>query len=174
MNTMISLESRAEQGTGWFTTQRVINRMEAAAAAINAVLGKDGNALDPFLQQSTVMPIAKIVLVGTGCRHPFYLDRAEAMGAAADRDVILLRVDPDRGTTFDVLFRGAERWLSRFVAWRRRDGDLWLIPSAGSGLYVRASYKGLEPVTTPPFISEEERKAGIILAIDTPSFEGGI
>lgn len=36
MNMMISLGSRAEQ-TQWFTTQRVINRMETAACAINAV-----------------------------------------------------------------------------------------------------------------------------------------
>lgn len=174
MNTMISLAPRAEQETQWFTTQRVINRMGATAAAINAVIGRDGNALDPFLQQSIVMPIANIILAGTNCPPPFYLDRAETLGAATDRDVILLRFDPDRGTTFDVLFRGADRWLNRFVAWRRRDGDLWLVPSAGSGLYIRASYKGLEPVTTPPFISEEERKAGIILAIDKPSFEGRI
>ena len=38
MNTMISLAPRAEQQTSWFTTQRVINRMEAAASAINAVI----------------------------------------------------------------------------------------------------------------------------------------
>lgn len=174
MNTMISLAPRAEQETQWFTTQRVINRMEAAAAAINAVIGRDGNPLDPFLQQSIVIPIANIILAGTNCPPPFYLDRAETMGAATDTDVVLLRFDADKGTTFDILFRGAERWLNRFVAWRRRDGDLWFIPSVGSGLYVQASYKGLEPVTTPPFISEEERKAGIIHAIENPSFEGRI
>lgn len=174
MNTMISLAPRAEQETPWFTTQRVINRMEAAASAINAVIGKDGSTLDPFLQQSIVMPIPNILLAGTGCPHPFYLERAETMGAATGRDVLLLRFDADKGTTFDVRFHDADRWLCRFVAWRRCDGDLWLIPSAGSGLYIRASYKGLEPVTTPPFVSEEERKAGIILAIETPSFDGSI
>ncbi len=174
MNTMISLAPRAEQQTPWFTTQRVINRMEAAASAINAVIGKDGSTLDPFLQQSIVMPIANIAIAGTGCPHPFYLDRAEMIGAATGRDVLLLRFDADRGTTFDILFHGADRWLNRFVAWRRRDGDLWLIPSAGSGLYIQASYKGLEPVTTPPFVSEGERQAGIIRAIETPSFEGRI
>lgn len=174
MNMMISLEPRAEQQTTWFTTQRVINRMEAAAAAINAVIGGHESTLDPFLQQSIVMPIANIILAGTGCRHPFYLDRAETMGAAAGRDVVLLRFDADRGTTFDIRFHDADRWLCGFVGWRRRDGDLWLIPSLGSGLYIRASHKGLEPVTTPPFISEEERNEGIIRAIAAPSFEGRI
>ncbi|HWK65713.1 MAG TPA: hypothetical protein VNS34_12270 [Rhizobiaceae bacterium] len=65
MNTMISLAPRTEQETQWFTTQRVINRMGATAAAINALIGRDGNALDPFLQQSIVLPKVEVLLPDT-------------------------------------------------------------------------------------------------------------
>ncbi len=64
MNMMISLAPRAEQPITWFTTQPVINRMEASAAAINAMIGKEGSTLDPFLKQSIVMPVAGIALAG--------------------------------------------------------------------------------------------------------------
>jgi len=174
MNMMISFRPGADHATGPFTTQRVTNRMEAAACAINAVIGRDGSTLVPIFERSIVMPIANVILAGTGCRCPLYLDSAEKLGAVADKDVIVLRFDADRGTSFDILFNGAGRWLCRYLAWRRRDGDLWLIPSAGDGLYIKASYAGLELMKTPPFISAAERKAGIILAIETPSFEGRI
>jgi hypothetical protein len=98
----------------------------------------------------------------------------ELIGDASGHAIILLRFDADRGTSFDILPYGRERWLCRYLAWRQGRGDLWLIPSAAKAPYIRACGWGLEQVETPPFDSEDERHAGIIRALDNPSFEGEI
>lgn len=88
--------------------------------------------------------------------------------------MILQRFDAVRGSSFDILLRSSENWLCRYLAWRRRDGHLWLIPTAAKGPYVQATGWGLHCEPTPPYTSDMERVRGIILALESPSFEGTI
>lgn len=98
----------------------------------------------------------------------------QAIARETSLDVVLLRFDPFRGASFDILDHASLFWRCHHVAWRRRDGDLWLIPGVGCDGFVRAGAWSLEYAVEPPFVSNSERYAGIIRAIDNPSFGGRI
>ncbi len=156
------------------TTQRVINRRDAALRAIGAMIDPEADRNNPRLAGCAVAPHAGFVMAATSLPRPMLFRECERIADGTAYDTLLLRFDPDRGVSFDILFRDSERWLCRYLAWRRRDSDLWLIPSAGDAPYIRTTAWEIEREPAPPFVSALEREAGIIRAIDNPSFEGGI
>jgi hypothetical protein len=156
------------------TTQRVRSRLHAAAAAIAAIVDCGASKLNPMLAGSIVMPFANIALTGTNCARPLWFAECETIAKSTGLDVVLLRFDALRGATFDILDHNSMFWRCGHVAWRRRDGDLWLIPEVGFDAFIRVSAWGLEHELEPPFVSNSERSAGIIRAIEHPSFEGRI
>ncbi|MXO65956.1 hypothetical protein [Altericroceibacterium endophyticum] len=170
MNMMFAIRPRTTE----FNGGEVIHRLQSVASAINAVIGKDGSALDPLFTQAIVLPIAGVVVMGTGRRRPLYFGSAERLADLTGMDVLVLRFDAARGASFDILLRGAARWLSGYLAWRRRDSELWLIPSAGTGPCIRASHAGLVVEENAPFLDLQDRYAGIITAKTHTSFEGWI
>lgn len=156
------------------TTHRARMRAETFLTATGVMLDTRAPRDNGLLTECYVAPYANFVLSATCCDRPLLYPEGELIGDATGHDVTILRFHPLRGTSFDILPYGSERWLCRYLVWRRRDGDLWLIPSAGKAPYIRVCGWGLEQVDTPPFDSVDERNAGIILAIDNPSFEGRI
>jgi hypothetical protein len=157
-----------------WTPRQVVRRMNAFQETMGARLDLSARLCHPLFTNTLVMPSANLVLAGTSCSRPMYLREGALLADVSQSDVLFLRFDPDRGTTFDVLLRDAQGWLCGFVAWRRRDGDLWLIPEVGRERFICTSAWGLEYKLDPPFTSEWERGAGIIRAIEHPSFEGSI
>lgn len=156
------------------TTQRVRSRLHAAAAAMGAIIDTSASKLNPLLASSIVMPVAQVALTGTNCPPPLWFAECENMAKSTGLDALLMRFDPFRGVTFDTLDHNSLFWRCHHVAWRRRGGDLWLIPEVGRECFIRLGAWGLEFEQEPPFTSEWERRAGIIRAIDNPSFQGSI
>jgi len=154
------------------TTYRARLRAEAFLMAIDVMLDTNSPCENGLLSQCYVAPCAQFVMVATCCDRPLLYREGELIGDATGHDVILLRFDADRGTSFDILRCGSKQWLCRYLTWRRVDGDLWLIPPAGNAPYIRVCASGLEQVETAPFADADEQLNGVILAINNPSFEG--
>ena len=117
---------------------------------------------------------ANLVVAGTNCPQPMWYPECTAMVDATGMELMLLRFHPDRGASFDILDHQSLFWCIHHLAWRRRGGDLWFIPQVGSGPYIRLTASGLRCEAIPPFHSLAERYAGIIRAIERPSFEGSL
>jgi hypothetical protein len=173
MNMMTTIRPSEGEPLLAFTTQRVTSRVYAVAAAIGGLIDTAASRKNALLAGS-VMPFANTVITGTNCSRPLWFAECNDMAQTSDLDVVLLRFDPDRGATFDILDHQSLFWRCNHLAWRRRDGDLWFIPQAGFDGFVRATAWGLEYEPEPPFVSASERHAGIIRAIENPSFTGRI
>ena len=117
---------------------------------------------------------AEVVVIGTSCERPLFYHECEVLAQFSRKDIVLLRFDPLEGVSFDVLLEGSQAWQCNYLAWRRDAGDFWLIPAHTEGPFFRLSEKGLETFQGAPYESGYQRYAGIIRAIETPSFEGGL
>lgn len=153
------------------TSNAVAARMDAFAAAIGGLVDTAAPARDPVLSGCVVMPYASLVLAGTACRRPLLFREGDGVARHSRLDLVLLRFDAGRGATFDIRLQQQPGWLCHYVAWRR-DGDLWLVPEAGTGPFLRATPWGLEIEDEPPFPASEERACGIVRALTFPSFAG--
>ena len=156
------------------TTQRVTNRHNAFVQAVGAMIDTQAAEKNGLLSGCAVAPYASLVIAATSLNRPLLYAECNLIAHSSGSDMILQRFDADRGSSFDILMRGSESWLCRHLAWRRRDGHLWLIPTAGDGPYVQVTGWGLHCEPTPPYMSDVERERGIILALETPSFAGSI
>ena len=155
------------------TTQRVVNRMGALGEAIGGAIDLNVGRHVPLLGGTMVLPEANLVIAGTNCRRPLLFHEAQLIAQTWLRDVVLLRFDADRGASFDILLREGRDVLCGYLAWRQRGGDLWFIPAAGEGTFIRATRQGMICEKRPPFDLSEQRETGIIRAIHLPSLEGG-
>ena len=115
---------------------------------------------------------ASVLVTATSCDRPLFFPECEALAQFLQMDLVLLRFDPLLGASFDVLMAGSQNWLCDFLAWRRDGGDMWLVPARASGPYFCLNESGLEACEGAPFANGSERYAGIIRAIENPSFEG--
>ena len=150
------------------TSQRVEARLDAVAAAIDPY----ARAASIPLPGGRLISSAKLVLAGTNCARPMWYSECIALVEATAFNLVLLRFAPEGCASFDILDHRSLFWCIHHMAWRTRGGDLWFIPQLGSGPYIRATASGLRWERRPPFQSLAERRAGIIRAIDTVSFEG--
>lgn len=116
---------------------------------------------------------AGVVVTATSCDRPLFFPECETLAQFLQMDLVLLRFDPLLGASFDVLMAGSQGWLCDFLAWRRDSGDMWLVPARASGPYFCLNENGLEACEGAPFANGSERYAGIIRAIERPSFDGG-
>ena len=146
------------------------SRLEAFAHAI----GLRAGIVDPRFSGCLLAECSGFAIFGTSCSRPLLLPEGRLLAQETGLDVLLLRHDVDRGSSFDLLLRGQPNWLLAYVAWRQRGGDLWLIPTAGDGPFIRASGMGLEQDETAPFGDAEARRLGFQRAIDRPNFEGSL
>lgn len=156
------------------STQRVANRHEAFVQAVGAMIDSHAAKRNGLLTGCAVARFADLVMAATSLDRPLLYPECTLIAHSSRSDMILQRFDAVRGSSFDILLRSSENWLCRYLAWRRRDGHLWLIPTAAKGPYVQATGWGLHCEPTPPYTSDMERVRGIILALESPSFEGTI
>ena len=117
---------------------------------------------------------AGVVVTATSCDRPLFFDECETLAQFMQLDLVLLRFDPQQGASFDVLLNGSPHWLCQYLAWRRDGGDIWLVPAQASGPFFRLNGEGLVPFEGAPFENGYERYAGIIRAVEHPSFAGGL
>ena len=115
---------------------------------------------------------AGVVVTATSCDRPLFYRECEVLAQFAHKDLVLLRFDPLEGASFDVLLEGSQAWQCNYFAWRRDADDLWLIPAHTEGPFFRMSEKGLDTFQGAPYDSGYQRYAGVIRAVETPSFEG--
>lgn len=115
---------------------------------------------------------ASVVVTATSCDRPLFFPECEALAQFLQMDLVLLRFDPLLGASFDVLMAASQIWLCDFLAWRRDGSDMWLVPARASGPYFCLNKSGLEACEGAPYANGSERYAGIIRAIEAPSFEG--
>lgn len=153
-----------------YASDRVDRWVAAVAQAIAGLIDTSPSG-GGLLANTTVMPFAGIVLAGTNCARPMMRPECHQIVEHTGMDVVLLRLDPDRGVTFDVVLSQPARDLLHCRAWRRGDGDLWLLPDAADGPYLRLSAWGIDVEATPPFASAEEREAGLIQAVCPAAFK---
>ncbi|MDP4573855.1 hypothetical protein Q9K02_01720 [Qipengyuania sp. G39] len=115
---------------------------------------------------------AGVVVTATSCDRPLLYHECEVLARFSRKDLILLRFDPLEGVTFDVLLEGGQAWQCNYLAWRREGDDLWLVPAHTEGPFFRLSENGLETFQGAPYENGYQRYAGIIRAVEAPSFEG--
>ena len=155
-------------------SRKVKTRGRNMLLTTGARIDEEAAKANPLLTGCLIAPEADLALTMTICRRPLVLPEAELIAQLTGRHMVLLRFDADRGASFDVRRKESSHWLCHYLVWRRRDGDLWLIPSTTDGVFIRVTASGLEYEEAPPFHSVAERHAGIIRAIDTPSFAGSL
>jgi hypothetical protein len=117
--------------------------MQALAAAIKGPVDIAPGHRDPKLCGCLLMPQADLLIAGTACRRPLLFAEAERIAQYSRHDLILLRYDAERGTTFDLYLQSVGAWLACFHASRRGD-DLWFVADADRMPMVRAGRYGLE------------------------------
>ncbi|MDG5747589.1 hypothetical protein P8Q88_05290 [Qipengyuania sp. XHP0207] len=115
---------------------------------------------------------AGVVVTATSCDRPLFYHECEVLAHFSHKDLALLRFDPLEGASFDVLLEGSQTWQCNYFAWRREGDRLWLIPAHTEGPFFRLSETGLETYQSAPYENGHQRYAGIIRAIETPSFDG--
>ena len=115
---------------------------------------------------------AGLVLTATSCDRPLFYPECELLTQFLNQDLVLMRFDPLEGVSFDVLLEGSQNWLCNYLAWRRDSGALWLVPAHTSGPFFRLSKEGLDAFQGAPYENGNQRYAGVIRAVETPSFEG--
>lgn len=115
---------------------------------------------------------AGVVVTATSCDRPLFYHECEVLAHFSHKDLVLLRFDPLEGASFDVLLEGSQTWQCNYFAWRREGDRLWLIPAHTEGPFFRLSETGLETYQSAPYENGHQRYAGIIRAIETPSFDG--
>jgi hypothetical protein len=174
MNMMTTIRPEVGEPLIPYVSRPVVDRLQALLVAIDALIDISAGRRYPILAGCAVMPFARFVMTGTSCRRPLLLPELQLIAERTGLDSALLRFDVARGVTFDLVLEEGARRLCGYVAWRRRGGDPWFIPTVGEGPFIRAGACGLECVDTPPFVSAAEREAGIIRAIENSSFEGRI
>lgn len=150
-------------------SQAVKNRMCALAAAIGGRMDPTPGAMTPELTGCLTMPNAGLLVAGTSCRRPLLFPEGEALYARSGLEVILVRHDVVRGTTYDLLLHDHAGWLCRYQAWQM-EGDLWLVPGVGTAPSVRATASGVEICAEPPFGDAAERKLGLTQLVLAPTF----
>ena len=146
------------------------SRLEAFAHAI----GLRAGIVDPRFAGCLLAECSGFAIFGTSCSRPLLLPEGRLLAQQTGLDVLLLRHDADRGSSFDLLPRDQPSWLLGYVAWKRPGEDLWLIPTADEGPFIRASGMGLEQDVAAPFGDAEARRSGIQRAIERPTFEGSL
>ena len=115
---------------------------------------------------------ARVMVIATSCDRPLFYRECEVLAQFARKDLVLIRFDPHQGASFDVLLEGSQIWQCNYLAWRLAGDDLWLIPAQTEGPFFRLSEQGLDTFQGAPYDSGCQRYAGIIRAVETPSFEG--
>ena len=155
-----------------YRTYRTLGRMAAflSATGLSRDSGEMGaRAMEGFYADQE----AGVVVTATACDRPLFFAECETLARFLQMDLVLLRCDPLLGASFDVLMAGSQNWLCDFLAWRRDGGDMWLVPTQASGPFLRLTKEGLEAYEGAPYSNGSERYAGIIRAIERPSFDGG-
>jgi hypothetical protein len=149
----------------------VLRRMEALAAAIDGPIDPAPGTRDPRFVGCLLLWQADLLIAGTSCRRPLVFAEAERLAQYSGRDLVLLRYDADRGTTFDLYLQTRAAWLVRYQAWRR-DGDLWFVPDVTTAPFVRAGMFGLELEDAAPFADAEDRARGLNHGRGLPMIDG--
>lgn len=120
----------------------VQRRMLATVHAMGALI-QPLNSAAPMLQGCLVVPLAGVVLAGTACARPLLFAECGVLARATRHDVIILRHDALRGTTFDIKLRSEPRWFRRYLAKPVQNG-VRMAPDVGTGPVFHATAFGLE------------------------------
>ena len=120
----------------------------------------------PALENSLVMPLAGLILVGTRCVRPLMIREIQNIANAVGRDALIVRAsDTPKHATYDVLLQGVNKPLLGYRLWiAPLSGSTWLIPSGGETTHIRLGTFGLEFITQAPFLDEVERHRGLVHA----------
>lgn len=154
-----------------YRTYRTLSRLGAFLSATG--LSRDSGEMSARTKEGFYADQeADVVVTATSCDRPLFFAESEMLAQFLQMDLVLLRFDPLLGASFDVLMAGSQNWLCDFLAWRRNGGDMWLVPSQASGPFFCLTGKGLEAYQGAPYSNGSERYAGIVRAIERPSFEG--
>ncbi|MBY6014693.1 hypothetical protein KUV75_07240 [Qipengyuania gaetbuli] len=154
------------------TTHRTRSRFGNFLTASGLSGGRDDEVNESVAAGFHLDREADLVVTTTSCDRPLFFAECEALAQFLQMDLVLLRFDPLLGASFDVLIAGSQSWLCDFLAWRRNGGDMWLVPARASGPFFCLNESGLEACEGAPYANGSERYAGIIRAIEAPSFEG--
>ncbi len=155
-----------------YRTYRTLSRFAAFLSAIG--LSRDSGEMSSRTKEGFYADQeAGVVVTATSCDRPLLFPECETLVQFLQMDLVLLRFDPLLGASFDVLMAGSQSWLCDFLAWRREGGDMWLVPARASGPFFCLTAKGLEAYEGAPYLNGSERYAGIMRAIERPSFDGG-
>ena len=154
------------------TTYRTLSRFGAFLSATGLSRDSGETSAQP-MEGFHANQEAGVVVTATSCDRPLFFAECETLAQFLQMDLVLLRFDPLLGASFDVLMTGGQNWLCDFLAWRRDGGDIWLVPARASGPFFCLTGEGLDAYQGAPYSNGSERYAGIMRAIERPSFDGG-
>ena len=137
--------------------------MRATSMLIDGPVDTQPERFQRYLANTFLMPQAAVLIGGTMCRRPLVLREFANVCRPSCLDGVLVRLHDEEPTsvTFDVKAAGDDRMLCAYRLWMPQpSGPAWLIPSAGSGPFVRFDSLGMEFSDTAPFAGEPDRNAG--------------
>lgn len=156
------------------TSQAVLHRVRAVAAAIGGLIDPAASIRQPLLEGCLVMPYAGLAIAGTACRRPLLVDEGEAIVRQTGLDLVLVRYDVDSGVTFDIRLTQTSGWLWNYVASRAEGGDLWFVPQARGSVMIQPTAWGLEVADDRALSDADERRRGMLREFAAPFVAGRI
>lgn len=117
----------------------------------------------PALENSMLLPLAGIMLVGTRCDRPLMIREVQNIARAVERDAIIVRAcDGRQHATFDVIMHSIARPFLGYRLWvDRMSGSSWLVPAAGEPTHIQIGMFGLAASPHEPYFDEGDRQRGI-------------
>ena len=120
----------------------VQRRMLAIVHAMGGLIQQAGSA-NPKLHGCLILPLGGMMLAGTACARPLLFSECDVLAREATCDLVVLRHDALRGTTFDIKLTSGSRWFRRYLA-TPIEGSVRMKAAIGIGPVFRASALGLE------------------------------
>lgn len=143
--------------------------MRATSLLIDGPVDTRPDRFQGYLANTFLMPQAAVVIGGTMCRRPLVLREFADVCRPSSLDGVLVRLHDEQASaiTFDVKAAGDDRMLCAYLLWMPQpSGPAWLVPSAGSGPFVRFDPLGIEIAENAPFASKLDRHAGCNFGAD--------
>lgn len=144
--------------------------MLATALLVDGFLDQDPQRFQPYLENCFLMPEADLIVGGTFCRRPVMLKEFADVCRPSELDGILVRlpeVSDPRLTTFDIKQAQNDRMMCVYRLWLEQPcGSAWLVPTAGTGPFVRLDPMGIQVSDLAPYTCEIDRYRGCKFGVE--------
>lgn len=172
MNVLSSVRPLSGASPLVHTTEVTRNCALALARAIDDQIDPPLGAGNSQQAGYVLLAQARAAITATRMPLPSWLPECAHHARLTGLDIVLLRNDRARGMSVDILPADSSEPMCGYRVWNGASQHLWFIPTAGFTPFVRATRWGLFQEVAPPFGSDADRDAGMIMAAPHCSLAG--